>query len=537
MKLTIRHKLLAILLLVNTVLIMAIYFANQAAFEKSFRDYIQQNSRARLVALMPTIRENYDRYGEEWVFHRHPAWHQLVQEVRGNPVTTKSAGAHPSYDSYDSPSMQRPRRRPEYADGSPGGERRGRGEVNEQGFQSQYQSDRRPQPGAERPPKGERGAYPPKKRRPPPRGYGDNGSGRLVYKNAAGEQVIGSLTTTRTTLWEPVHQSDSPASPLLGYVGLEDGLVMSNRFDSLFAERQKNWFMYIAIVALIASSLLAIPFSHFLVAPVLALRRAAQSLARGDYQSNLSTDSNDELGMLARDLNTLSETLRENQQARQQWIADISHELRTPIAVFKAELEGMIDGVIETNPDQLQSLHEEISRLTQLVDDLHQLSMSDRGSLSYQMSPHCLGDIVEQTFGNHQAQLTNQHFEWQLDGDKSLLMECDDRRMTQLFSNLMQNTLRYTDSTEYSPGKIRVTIKKLGEQTEIVWQDSSPGVEPELLDKLFGRLYRVKQARDRVSGGSGLGLAICTSIVQAHNGTISAQQSGLGGLAVVMRFS
>lgn len=217
MKLTIRHKLLAILLLVNTVLIMAIYFANQAAFERSFRDYIQQNSRARLVALMPTIRKNYDRYGEEWVFHRHPAWHQLVQEVRGNSVTATSASATPSYDSYDSPAMQRPHRRPEHADRGSTEESIGLERGDEHRPQTQYQSDRRPQPGAERPLRGERGAYPPKKRRPP-RGHGDNGSGRLVYKNAAGEQVIGSLTTTRTTLWVPVHQSDSPSSPLLGYV-------------------------------------------------------------------------------------------------------------------------------------------------------------------------------------------------------------------------------------------------------------------------------------------------------------------------------
>ncbi|WP_046003732.1 ATP-binding protein [Pseudoalteromonas rubra] len=536
MKLTIRHKLLAILLLVNTVLIMAIYFANQAAFEKSFRDYIQQNSRARLVALMPSIRDNFARYGDDWVYPRHPAWHKLVSELRGNGRSATSAAATPSYDSYDSPSMQRPRRPSDLTERGPEPGRDGRGMRNEQDPQAQYHTDRRPKPGADRPPRGERGDHPHQKRRPP-RGRSDSMGGRLVFKNAAGEQVIGSLTTTRTTLWEPVHQSDSPSSPVLGYVGLEDGLVISNRFDSLFAERQKNWFMYIAIVALIASSLLAIPFSHFLVAPVLALRRAAQNLARGDYQSSLNPDSNDELGMLARDLNTLSETLRENQQARQQWIADISHELRTPIAVFKAELEGMIDGVIDTDPAQLQSLHEEISRLTQLVDDLHQLSMSDRGSLSYQMSSHCLGELVEQTFGNHQAQLTNRGFEYQLKGDAQSLMTCDDRRMTQLFSNLMQNTLRYTDSELHNPGQIRVTIKQQGAQTEIVWEDSSPGVDPKLLDKLFDRLFRVKQARDRVSGGSGLGLAICTSIVQAHNGTISARESELGGLAVVMRFT
>ncbi|KNC65068.1 hypothetical protein AC626_25495, partial [Pseudoalteromonas rubra] len=129
MKLTIRHKLLAILLLVNTVLIMAIYFANQTAFEKSFQDYIQQNSRARLVALMPSIRDNYVRYGEEWVFHRHPAWHQLVEELRGNVTSATNARSASSYDSYDSPAMHRPRRPSDHEGRGPGREGRGmRGE-------------------------------------------------------------------------------------------------------------------------------------------------------------------------------------------------------------------------------------------------------------------------------------------------------------------------------------------------------------------------------------------------------------------------
>ncbi|TMO99123.1 two-component sensor histidine kinase, partial [Pseudoalteromonas sp. S3178] len=95
----------------------------------------------------------------------------------------------------------------------------------------------------------------------------------------------------------------------------------------------------------------------------------------------------------ARDMNRLADTLAQNQIARQQWIADISHELRTPIAVIRAELEGMIDGIIASDPEQLMSLNEEIQRLTRLVDDLHQLSLSDRGALTYNMDKENLYDL------------------------------------------------------------------------------------------------------------------------------------------------
>ncbi|MBQ4836878.1 MULTISPECIES: ATP-binding protein [Pseudoalteromonas] len=483
MRLTLRRKLLAILLLVNAVLISAVYYANQLAFEKSFREYLQDSSRAKLTAILPTIRENFENYGEGWMTRRNPHWTRLVGEFHGR-----------SQEEIDD-MVKRPRRGPPRHHRAAEPERR---EGRE-----------------DRPPRHMRGAQ-----------------ARLVFKSATGELLKGKKDSKNKTLWLEVHENEDNSGKLLGYIGLENGLEISNSLDSVFANRQQHWFLGIAIIAMLVSSLLAIPFSRFLVAPVLSLRAAAKKIASGNYEAPFKSYSKDELGLLARDLNTLAITLAENQHSRQQWIADISHELRTPIAVFKAELEGMIDGIIESDEAQLHSLYDEINRLTKLVDDLHQLSMSDRGSLSYHMSECDISEIIGHTFDAHLATLKSRHFEWAIDVQSETVLYCDEARLSQLFGNFMQNTLRYTDSSDALAGKIKVVISQEENHLSIRWQDSGPGVDPELLPKLFDRLYRVDKARDRASGGSGLGLAICASIVQAHNGSIKASESELGGVSV-----
>ncbi|AOT07930.1 ATP-binding protein [Pseudoalteromonas luteoviolacea] len=493
MKLTLRRKLLAILLLVNAVLISAVYYANQLAFEKSFKEYLQNSSRAKLTALLPTIRENFDKYGQDWMTRRSPHWTRLVGEYHGrSQAEIDEMVKRPSRRG--PPRHHRPESSSPNTDAKPPERRAGR---------------------EERPPRHMRGAQ-----------------SRLVFKSATGELLKGRKDSKNTTLWVEVYQSDDNTGQLLGFIGLENGLEISNSLDSLFASRQQHWFLGIAVIAMLVSSLLAIPFSRFLVAPVLSLRAAAKKIAAGNYEPPFKSFSKDELGLLAKDLNTLAITLADNLQSRQQWIADISHELRTPIAVFKAELEGMIDGIIESDEAQLHSLYDEINRLTKLVDDLHQLSMSDRGSLSYHMQECDITEIIGHTFDSHLATLKSKHFEWTIEGQPGTMLYCDEARLLQLFGNFMQNTLRYTDSSETLPGKIRVLITMQKDQVLIRWQDSSPSVEPELLPKLFDRLYRVDKARDRASGGSGLGLAICASIVQAHSGTITATASELCGVSV-----
>ncbi|TMN38688.1 ATP-binding protein [Pseudoalteromonas sp. S2755] len=486
MKMTIRVKLLLIILIANTTLVLAIYIANKLAFEKSFTAYLENTSRAQLKEVVTQVAETYARHGSlDWVYRGSEDWDSIVRSFYG-----LSEDERPRDKLHSRPP-------PRHRERGEGGPRRRDG--------------------------------------PPPRF--DNKK-RLLIKDAQGNIIMGTPKSKQTSLWFPVYQSDHLAQPkreqIIAYLGVEQSGLVRNDFDQLFAEQQRKQFIIIALVALLVTLVIAVPFSKYMVNPIVLLRRNAKTLTQGNYDARVDIASKDELGLLARDMNRLADTLAQNQIARQQWIADISHELRTPIAVIRAELEGMIDGIIASDPEQLMSLNEEIQRLTRLVDDLHQLSLSDRGALTYNMDKENLYDLLSRTFAKSSHQIEKHYLAYSLQCDERITLECDEQRLGQLFDNLLQNTLRYTDSSAEQPGNLDVKVIQQQDKTIIYWQDSAPSVPQEQLNKLFDRLYRVEEARSRKTGGSGLGLAICQSIVAAHNGKITADLSELGGLAIII---
>ncbi|CAM4253207.1 ATP-binding protein [Pseudoalteromonas byunsanensis] len=511
MKLTIRVKLLLIILIANTALVLAIYVANKLAFEKSFSKYIENTSRVQLQDVIAKVSQTYETQGSlAWVYKGSDDWESLVH-LYYELARDSGRGGFEGYEGNRPP--------PPRDDSRPPRPRR-YDEANT------------------RPPKprraGEEFRRPEERRQPPPRPT----NRRLLLKDADGQLLMGNAQNTKNTFWFPIYQSDHLSEPkyeqVIAYLGIEGSGLIRNEFDQLFAKQQQQQFILIALIALLVTVLLAVPFSKYMVKPIVQLRRNAKVLTQGDYSAQVDISSKDELGLLARDMNRLADTLAQNQIARQQWIADISHELRTPIAVIRAELEAMIDGIIDSTPEQLMSLHEEIQRLTRLVEDLHQLSLSDRGALTYHMDTHNLYDILSRTFAKNRHQIDTKHLTFSLQCSENLELDCDEQRLGQLFDNLLQNTLRYTDSSLHQPGVLDVKVSQHDGETKICWQDSAPGVSISQIDKLFDRLYRVEGARSREAGGSGLGLAICQSIVLAHNGEISAGLSELGGLAIMI---
>ena len=224
-------------------------------------------------------------------------------------------------------------------------------------------------------------------------------------------------------------------------------------------------------------------------------------------------------------------TLRKNLSARQQWIADISHELRTPVAVLQGEIEAIQDGVRELNKDSINSLHQEVVRLSNLVNDLHELSLSDVGALSTRKQKLNIVELIEAVIEQNRGSLQDKSIIIKLNASSDIIMvDADYQRMEQLFVNLAINSRHYTQS----PGTITVTVSKQNQKVMITWADSAPGVSDADLGRLFERLYRVETSRNRNAGGSGLGLAICQNIVEAHQGSIKAEHSRLGGVSMVI---
>ncbi|HDP1360681.1 TPA: two-component system sensor histidine kinase BaeA, partial [Klebsiella pneumoniae] len=197
------------------------------------------------------------------------------------------------------------------------------------------------------------------------------------------------------------------------------------------------------------------------------------------------------LGRLAQDFNQLASTLERNQQMRRDLMADISHELRTPLAVLRGELEAIQDGVRRFTPESIPSLQAEVATLTKLVDDLHQLSMSDEGALAYQKTSLDIITLLEVAAGAFRERFASRQLSIQVSLPEQAMIFGDRDRLMQLFNNLLENSLRYTDSG----GSLHITARRSGQMLVIDFADSAPGVSDEQLARLCERFYRAEGSR------------------------------------------
>lgn len=289
-----------------------------------------------------------------------------------------------------------------------------------------------------------------------------------------------------------------------------------------------------AMVIAVLTLILSVPLSRYLIGRISVIANGARELTSGNYHFRIQQSADDELGELTEDFNQLARKLEENEKARNQWIADISHELRTPLAILRGEIEAVQDKIRELTPNTIDNIHSEVVNLDRLVKDLHELSMSDIGALSYNKKKLNLFDQLQHSVSFYQDAFDLEGIELKcnLNLADPIYVHGDPDRLSQLFSNLLANSLRYTDT----PGKLEITLTRKNDKATIEFNDTAPTVEEQDLDKLFDRLYRVETSRSRDTGGSGLGLAICQNITDAHQGMISASQSKLGGINIHIEF-
>jgi two-component system, OmpR family, sensor histidine kinase BaeS len=348
---------------------------------------------------------------------------------------------------------------------------------------------------------------------------------RLMLFDAQRDQLIGRPESVSRAVLKPI----SLEKKIVGYLGYLPRPDVLESLERLYLSRQHGAFAAIALGMLAAALLLGAGLSSWLAGRIHRLADATQSLIQGNYGVRLQAKGHDELARLASDFNTLAQTLEAARQARQQWIADIAHELRTPLSILRGEIEALQDGVRPLTQDAVGSLAQEAGRLARLVEDLHTLSLSDLGALSYHMEPVDLGELASEAIEAQQRALAEKGLKLELSISPNVMIRGDEGRLSQVFANLLQNSLRYTDAS----GVVAVRVEP---DARVLWEDSAPGVPEHDLPRLTERLFRVEGSRNRASGGSGLGLAIARAIVQAHGGTLTASASPLGGLRIEMRF-
>ncbi|MDR7868866.1 MAG: ATP-binding protein [Sporomusaceae bacterium] len=260
--------------------------------------------------------------------------------------------------------------------------------------------------------------------------------------------------------------------------------------------------------------------------PVMKLNNAVNAVAKGNLDIAVPVSRQDEIGQLARSFNSMTVSLKANNVLRQRFLAGVAHELRTPLAILKANLEGIADGVVNPDAKQMGSLSEEVDRLAKIVEDLRDLSLLESGQLRFDFSAVDVDAVLTDIVGMIRPLADAKEVTLALNlPNEPAFAWADPARTRQIVYNLVVNAIKYT-----GPGGT-VTLSTItdGTKTEIRVADTGIGIPPENLPFIFDYFYRVDSSRSKQSGGSGLGLAIVRQLVTAQNGTVKADSApGVG---------
>ena len=275
------------------------------------------------------------------------------------------------------------------------------------------------------------------------------------------------------------------------------------------------------------ASLAALGVSFFvsqrITRPIRQLSAASQRIAAGHYHETLLHRSDDELGELTHTFNQMASSLAQTEKLRQQLIADVTHELKTPLASITAYMEGLQDGVLQPDDETFGQIHREAHRLQRLVQDLQNLSRAEAGQLQIKLERCDLVEIARSALDWLRPQFQEKNITLIAElPDQPLHFRGDHDRISQVLLNLLSNALHYT------PCEGRVTLSLMTDKGHIQFtvQDNGIGLTPEATTLIFQRFYRVDPSRARESGGSGIGLTIARHLVEAHQGKIWAESSG-----------
>ncbi|MEM9878399.1 MAG: ATP-binding protein [Pseudomonadota bacterium] len=306
----------------------------------------------------------------------------------------------------------------------------------------------------------------------------------------------------------------------------------ANRIDQGFLLEQYRAAGILAIVLIAVSAVPATIFARRGAARLAKMQRATDAIAKGNLAVRTPVSGDDELSIMARNINDMAASLQQLEAARARWLAEIGHELRTPMTVLVGEIEALQKGVRPLTQDAVTSLSEEASRLALLIEDLQFLAMSDLKAAPCHFAPDDAAHIVQPVIRRFRPELEHAGLalDVRLADGPALPVVWDSARIQQLLANLLTNSRRYTDA----PGRVRVALSHTDKKVTLRVDDTAPGVSALDMTQLFVPLYRVEASRSRARGGSGLGLSVCQSIVRAHGGHIRAELSALGGLAIVI---
>jgi len=273
-------------------------------------------------------------------------------------------------------------------------------------------------------------------------------------------------------------------------------------------------------VAIVIAFVLTFVLSRRMTAPIGVLAESARRLGRGDLSQRVKLQGKGEVGMLAQAFNSMAADLEHAEQLRRNLVADVAHELRTPLSNIQGYLEAIRDRVMKPNAATIHSLNEEAALLSRLVNELQELSLAEAGELKLVYQAEGVAKLIKEAVTPWQPKVSAKEISLSLDLPDNLpLVNIDWQRVNQVLHNLLENAVAYTRKG----GTINVAAVTQEGWVEVSVSDTGEGIPAEDLPHIFERFYRVDKSRARATGGSGLGLTIAKRLVEAHGGKITVQ--------------
>jgi two-component system sensor histidine kinase BaeS len=296
--------------------------------------------------------------------------------------------------------------------------------------------------------------------------------------------------------------------------------------EELFVFRANRFLLWSSLALGGMALLIGILMARRLTAPVRSLAAAAEAIGQGDLAARVPVKGVDELATLSRSFNRMAETLELQESLRKTLYANAAHELRTPLAAMRGELEGMIDGLLPSSQQQLSSILEETRRLTTLVEGVESLVQAEATPLTLKRQALVLQDFLEALGARYGTLFEEKGVRLKTAVPPEVIVWADPDRLSQVVVNLLSNALRATDVG----GEVVMSGRKVAGGTEMTVTDTGHGIGEQEIPFVFERFYRGSQ------GGHGIGLAIVREIVAGHGGTITVESRPGEGARFVMFF-
>ena len=273
------------------------------------------------------------------------------------------------------------------------------------------------------------------------------------------------------------------------------------------------------VLAVVVGLALVQGLARGMTSPLREMAAAASAMARGDYERRVTASSRDEVGELARAFNAMAADLADVERMRRDLVANVSHELRTPISALRAVLENLADGVAPADPEAIEVALAQTQRLGRLVEQLLDLSRLESGAVPLAPERFAVHGLLDRAA--RECALGERAVRLRIEVDPiDLEATGDPERLQQVVANLLDNAVRHSPPE----GRVSLVAYNGGPATTIAVEDDGPGIPPAEAQRVFERFYRTDAARSSKDGGSGLGLAIARWIVDAHGGSIRAEQ-------------